>query len=161
MKNMEQGLEINITWYGGRMRVLLEPFLLGQGRNITEVKKLVRYIRNSREPEQLEVIRQFIREFNSGYESAVQQSFLMVRSLDGKICRAGSNLQGYRKDRDRVKKFTAFGELNPDWEKLNRRVDAGKDALKELAGMKKAEIKTNDRRVKDKAFLDQVLGLLG
>lgn len=163
---MTQEPEIYITWgyegesHHGHMRVFLKPFMLGDNRNITRMKKLIKYIRESNEPDQIDKIREFIEEFNSDYESSVQQSLMLIRSLEGKICKAKINLQRYRADRDRVKKFLKFKELNPDWEKLNDRVNVGKDDLKELENLRRSEIKTNDKRMKDKVFLDQVLELL-
>lgn len=164
---MGQEFEINITWgYAvgngchGEMHVLLEPFLLGQGRGITRVKKLIKYIRESHQPEQIEIIRQFIEQFNQDYEPTVHASLELIRSLEGKICKAQINLNRYKADRDRLKKFITFGELNPDWERMNDRVKAGKEDLKELEAMKRSEISKNTKRMKDKAFLDKVLELL-
>lgn len=163
---MEQEPEIYITWgfynesHYGNMRVLLNPFLLGDGRTITKAKKLIKYIRESNEPEQAEHIKDFIEQFNADYEGLVQGSMLLIRSLEGKICKAEINLQRYRTDRDRVKKFLKFKELNPEWEKLNDRVAVGKADLAELKDLRRTEIRKNDKRMKDKAFLDQVLALL-
>lgn len=164
---MGQEFEINITWgYAvgngchGEMHVLLEPFLLGQGRGITRVKKLIKYIRESHQPEQVEIIRQFIEQFNQNYEPTVHASLELIRSLEGKICKAQINLNRYKTDRDRLKKFITFGELNPDWERMNDRVKVGKEDLKELEAMKRSEVSKNNKRMKDKAFLNQVLELL-
>lgn len=164
---MGQEFEINITWgYAvgngchGEMHVLLEPFLLGQGRGITRAKKLIKYIRESHQPEQVEIIRQFIEQFNQGYEPTVHASMELIRSLEGKICKAQINLNRYKADRDRLKKFITFGELNPDWERMNDRVKTGKEDLKEPEAMKRSEVSKNNKRMKDKAFLNQVLELL-
>ena len=164
---MGQRFEINITWgyavgngcHGG-MHVLLKPFLLGQGRGITSAKKLIKYIRESQQPEQVEIIRQFIEQFNQDYEPAVHASIELIKILEGKICKAQLNLNRYRSDRIRLKKFITFGELNPDWERMNNLVKAGKEDLKELEAMKRSEISKNTKRMKDKAFLDKVLELL-
>ena len=161
---MGQEFEINITWgYAvgngchGEMHVLLEPFLLGQGRGITRVKKLIKYIRESHQPEQVEIIRQFIEQFNQDYEPTVHASLELIRSLEGKICKAQINLNRYKADRDRLKKFITFGELNPDWERMNDRVKAGKEDLKELEAMKRSEVSKNNKRMKDKALQDKLL----
>ena len=84
----------------------------------------------------------------------------MIKSLEGKICKAQINLQRYKADRDRLKKFITFGELNPDWERMNDRVQVGKEDLKVLERMKRSEISENNKRMKDKVFLNQVLELL-
>lgn len=164
---MEQEKEINITWgYAvgggcqGQMHVLLEPLLLGQGRGIVRTRKLIKCIRESHQPEQVERIQQFIEQFNQDYEPSVHASLELIRSLEGKICKAQINLQRYKADRDRLKKFITFGELNPDWERMNDRVQVGKEDLKVLERMKRSEISENNKRMKDKAFLDQVLELL-
>lgn len=163
---MGQKFEINITWgYAvgsgchGEMHVLLEPFLLGQGRGITRVKKLIKYIRESQQPEQIEIIRQFIEQFNQDYEPTVHASMELIKILEGKICKAQLNLNRYRSDRIRLKKFITFGKLNPDWERMNDLVKAGKEDLKELEAMKRSEVSKNNKRMKDKAFLNQVLEL--
>lgn len=118
---MEQEKEINITWgYAvgggcqGQMHVLLEPLLLGQGRGIVRTRKLIKCIRESHQPEQVERIQQFIEQFNQDYEPSVHASLELIRSLEGKICKAQINLNRYKADRDRLKKFITFGELNPD-----------------------------------------------
>ena len=164
---MGQEFEINITWgYAvdngchGEMHVLLEPFLLGQDRGITRVKKLIKYIQESHQPEQVEIIRQFIEQFNQNYEPTVHVSLELIRSLECKICKAQINLNRYKTDRDRLKKFITFGELNPDWERMNDRVKVGKEDLKELEAMKRSEVSKNNKRMKDKVFLNQVLELL-
>lgn len=164
---MEQKKEINITWGNamgndshGEMHILLEPFLLGQGRGITTVKKLIKYIQRSHQPEQVEIIRQFIEQFDQDYEPAVHASMDLIRSLEGKIHKAKINLDRYKADRDRLKKFVTFGELNPDWERMNDRVQAGKEDLKELEAMKRSEVSKNNKRMKDKSFLDKVLEVL-
>lgn len=164
---MEQEKEINITWgYAvgdgchGQMHVLLEPFLLGQGRGITRVKKLIKYIRESHQPDQIERIQKFIEQFNQDYKPSVHASMELIRSLEGKICKEKINVQRYKADRDRLKKFITFGELNPDWERMNDRVKAAKEDLKELEAMKRSEVSKNNKRMKDKVFLDQVLELL-
>lgn len=164
---MEQEKEINITWgYAvgggcqGQMHVLLEPLLLGQGRGIVRTRKLIKCIRGSHQPEQVERIQQFIEQFNQDYEPSVHASLELIRSLEGKICKAQINLNRYKADRDRLKKFITFGELNPDWERMNYRVKDGKEDLKELEAMKRSEISKNNKRMKDKVFLNQVLELL-
>ena len=164
---MEQDKEINITWgcavgggCQGQMHVLLEPLLLGQGRGIMRTRKLIKCILESHQPEQVERIQQFIEQFNQDYESSVHASLELIRSLEGKICKAQINLNRYKADRDRLKKFITFGELNPDWERMNYRVKDGKEDLKELEAMKRSEISKNNKRMKDKVFLNQVLELL-
>ena len=158
--------QVHFTWgssfddHHGEMLVYLQPFLQGDGRSITRTKKLIKYIRESNEPDQLDVIKDFIEQFNSAYEKDCQNSMLMIKSLEGKVCKAEINLNRYRADRDRVKKFLKFKELNPDWEKLNDRVNQGKDDLKELKDLHRAEIKSNDKRMKDREFLNQVLALI-
>ena len=164
---MEQEKEINITWgyvvgggCQGQMHVLLEPLLLGQGRGIVRTRKLIKCIKESHQPEQVERIQQFIEQFNQDYEPSVHASLELIRSLEGKICKAQINLNRYKADRDRLKKFITFGELNPDWERMNYRVKDGKEDLKELEALKRSEISKNNKRMKDKVFLNQVLELL-
>lgn len=43
---------------------------------------------------------------------------------------------------------------------MNYRVKDGKEDLKELEAMKRSEISKNNKRMKDKVFLNQVLELL-
>lgn len=60
---MEQEPEIYITWgfynesHHGNMRVLLNPFLLGDGRTITKAKKLIKYIRKAMNRNRLNILR--------------------------------------------------------------------------------------------------------
>lgn len=158
---------INITWgssvgsgCGGTMYVRLEHFLLGKGRGIARTKKLIKYIQHSHQPEQIERVQRLIDRFNQDYETLVHSSMEMIKSLEGKICKAQINLQRYKADRDRLKKFITFGELNPDWERMNDRVQVSKEDLKVLERMKRSEISENNKRMKDKVFLNQVLELL-
>ena len=163
---MGQEPEINITWgYAvgngchGEMHISLTPFLLGQGRGIVRTRKLIKCIRESHQPEQVERIQQFIEQFNQDYEPTVHASLELIRSLEGKICKAQINLNRYKADRDRLKKFITFGELNPDWERMNDRVKAGKEDLKELEAMNRSAASKNNKRMTAHHILKQVLEL--
>lgn len=159
--------KIHFTWgiartsRGGWMEVPLKSFLLDSGRGITKAKKLIQYIRESNNPDQENVIREFITDFNVAYENHEKHYGLYMKSLEGKLYSAEVNLRHYREDRDRVKRFLAGRKINPDWKKLNERVVTGTSDVKWLKTKIRYECTAHNKHVRDKAFLDKVSEVLG
>ena len=145
----------------GWMKVPLKSFLLESGRGITKAKKLIQYIRESHEPDQKDVIRQFIADYNQAYKDHMEQYEPYMRSLAGKQSVARDNLYHCKEDCKCVKRKLPSGQINPAWKKLNDRVKTCMDDIKELDALAKDEIREHNRHVRDKAFLDKVSKELG
>lgn len=145
----------------GWMKVPLKSFLLGSDRSITKAKKLIRYIRESHEPDQEDVIKKFIMDFNQAYEDHTQQYEPYIKSLRGKLNAAEVQLRHCREDRERVNHFLPGRKINPDWRKLNDRVRTCQNDIKTIYVLIKEEEKEHNRHVRDKAFLDKVSKELG
>ena len=76
----------------GWMEVPLKSFLLESGRGITKARKLIQYIRESNNPDQEDVIKEFIADYNQAYEVHMGQYELYMKSLAAKQSIARSNL---------------------------------------------------------------------
>lgn len=139
----------------------LNHFLLESGRGITKARKLIRYIRESNNPDQEDVIKEFIADYNQAYEVHMGQYELYMKSLAGKQSAARDNLYHCWEDCKCVRRKLSNGQINPAWKKLNDRVKTCKDDLKDLNMLVKEEVREHNRHMIDKAFLDKVCKELG
>lgn len=145
----------------GWMKVPLKSFLLESGRGITKARKLIWYIRESNNPDQEDVIKDFIADYNQAYEVHMGQYELYMKSLVGKQSAARDNLYHCWEDCKCVKCKLSNGQINPAWKKLNDRVKTCKDDVKDLDMLVKQEVREHNRHMIDKAFLDKVSKELG
>ena len=116
----------------GWMKVPLKSFLLESGRGITKARKLIQYIRKSNNPDQEDVIKEFIADYNQAYKVHMGQYELYMKSLAAKQSIARGNLYRCREDCKCVKRKLSNGQINPAWKKLNDRVKTCKDDVKDL-----------------------------
>lgn len=145
----------------GWMKVPLKSFLLESGRGITKARKLIQYIRESNNPDQEDVIKEFIADYNQAYKVHMGQYELYMKSLAAKQSIARGNLYRCREDCKCVKRKLSNGQINPAWKKLNDRVKACKDDVKDLDMLVKKGVREHNRHMIDKAFLDKVSKELG
>ena len=85
----------------------------------------------------------------------------MVISLESKVRLAERMLEADRQNRNRVKRFAGKGKVNPAWEKLNEVVKQRDEEWKSLKKDLAVNKRILDKLDKDKAFLQEVSGLLG
>ena len=156
-------LEINITspyveeW---KMKVFLKPFLLDEGRQITKVSKLIRLIKHSCQPDQINIIREFIDNFDQSYKPSLEELKKRILELDAKVKKENQELQRTRHMRNSLRKFLTFGQVNPEWDKCNVRVQYLKDQLKWDTAAKREVDSAMKKLLRDRVFLDKVIKLL-
>lgn len=144
----------------GEMTIVLFQFLLGEGRGMGKVKKLLKIIRtveciNPSVDTIMEQIQQFIEQFNEEFAETKKHTGNMVISLESKVRLAERMLEADRQNR------TGKGKINPAWEKLNEVVKQRNEEWKSLKKDLAANKWILDKLDKDKAFLQEVSGLLG
>jgi len=150
----------------GEMTIVLFQFLLGEGRGMGKVKKLLKIIRtveciNPSMDIIMGQVQQFIEQFNEEFTETKKHTSNMVISLESKVRLAEKMLDADRQNRNRVKRFAGKGKVNPAWEKLNDIVKQRDEEWKSLKKDLAANKRILDKLDKDKAFLQEVSSLLG
>lgn len=148
--------EIFFTWGtpgasgAGWMRVQLKSFLIERDRGITKAKRLIRYIRESNNPDQEDILKDFIRSFNVAYDryklaydpymkECERSLHIMERELD------------YKQRYHRTARLST--SLDESFKKLQEDIKALKSRMREYQRL-------YNKATKDKAFLDKVSDLL-
>ncbi len=150
----------------GEMTIVLYPFMLGEGRGMGRMKKLLKIIRtvdciNPPVDTIIEQIQKFIEQFNEEFEEKKHSTTNMVISLESKVSLAEKLLNADRQNRNRVKRFVGKGKVNPAWERLNDVVKERDEEWKSLKTDLATHKRILDRLEKDKAFLQDVSKILG
>lgn len=148
--------EIFFTWGtpgasgAGWMRVPLKSFLIERDRGITKAKRLIRYIRESNNPDQEDILKDFIRSFNVAYDryKLVYDPYMKEceRSLHTMECELE-----YKQRYHRTARVSA--SLDENFKKLQEDIKVLKSRMREHQRL-------YNKATKDKAFLDKVSDLL-
>ena len=151
---------ITFTWnYGkGKMTVYPDSFL--RTGTAAQIKKLIKYMRESDTPEVLDEVRKYFEQFNEDYEPAQRKDANIYVALESKV-----NLAKRQKDElvayiIRLKEYKKrLKRSNPQWNTLNEQMKRREAELKEfkeeLQSIKKDMRKAKDdfesrKRLKDK-----------
>ena len=148
--------EIFFTWGtpgasgAGWMRVPLKSFLIERDRGITKAKRLIRYIPESNNPDQEDILKDFIRSFNVAYDryKFVYDPYMKEceRSLHTMVCELE-----YKQRYHRTARVSA--SLDENFKKLQEDIKVLKSRMREHQRL-------YNKATKDKAFLDKVSDLL-
>ena len=148
--------EIFFTWGtpgasgAGWMRVPLKSFLIERDRGITKAKRLIRYIRESNNPDQEGVLKDFIRSFNVAYDR-----YKLVYDPYMKKCERSLHIMEceleYKQRYHRTARMSA--SFDESFKKLQKNIKILKSEMREHQRL-------YNKATKDKAFLDKVSDLL-
>lgn len=140
-------MDLQIKYENGSMVVHLEEFL--GCRKITKFRKLVKLIRQSYTPEELNKILNYIEQFNETYEldqKVTQQKIVgysdKVRFCEMQISRCTTSRDSYKKQSE-------------NWVTFNDNLKEHRDELKQLNQLLRAAKQEYKNRQRDKAFLDE------
>lgn len=145
-------MDLQIKYENGSMVVHLEEFL--GCRKITKFRKLVKLIRQSYTPEELNKILNYIEQFNETYEldqKVTQQKIVgysdKVRFCEMQISRCTTSRDSYKKQSE-------------NWVTFNDNLKEHRDELKQLNQLLRAAKQEYKNRQRDKAFLDECSNVL-
>lgn len=145
-------MDLQIKYENGSMVVHLEEFL--GCRKITKFRKLVKLIRQSYTPEELNKILNYIEQFNETYEldqKVTQQKIVgysdKVRFCEMQISRCTTSRDSYKKQSE-------------NWVTFNDNLKEHRDELKQLNQLLRAVKQEYKNRQRDKVFLDECSNVL-
>lgn len=145
-------MDLQIKYENGSMVVHLEEFL--GCRKITKFRKLVKLIRQSYTPEELNKILNYIEQFNETYEldqKVTQQKIVgysdKVRFCEMQISRCTTSRDSYKKQSE-------------NWVTFNDNLKEHRDELKQLNQLLRAAKQEYKNRQRDKVFLDECSNVL-
>lgn len=149
---------LTFTWDKGKMTVYPDAFF--KTGSTPQVKKLIKYMRESDTPEVLDEVRKYFEQFNEDYEPAQKKDANIYVALESKVNlaeRQKNELVAYIVRLKECKK--RLKRSNPQWitlnEQMKRREAELKEFKEELQSIKKDMRKAKDdfesrKRLKDK-----------
>ena len=145
-------MDLQIKYDNGSMVVHLEEFL--GCRKITKFKKLVKLIRQSYTPDEINKILNYIERFNETYEldqKVTQQKIVgysdKVRFCEAQITRCTAARDAYKKQSE-------------NWLTFSDNLKEHRDELKQIQQSLRAAKQEYKNRQRDKAFLDECSNVL-
>ncbi len=121
-------LDFKGKWDSYHMVIDLTKFM--ETRSITRMRKLVKYIRESDTPEELNKISDWIQDFLGSYESDQKDRKRLIDSYVRKVKFLEIELNNDLYLRDNLQHYIAFRKVNPDYAEANERVKAVRGGLK-------------------------------
>ena len=166
--------EIFFTWGtpgasgAGWMRVPLKSFLIERDRGITKAKRLIRYIRESNNPDQEDILKDFIRSFNVAYDryKFVYDPYMKEceRSLHTMECERSLHTMECERSLHTMECELEYKQRYHRTARVSASLDENFKKLQEDIKVLKSRMREHQRlynkATKDKAFLDKVSDLL-
>lgn len=145
-------MDLQIKYDNGSMVVHLEEFL--GCRKITKFRKLVKLIRQSYTPDEINKILNHIEQFNETYEldQKVTQQKIVGYSDKVRFCKAQITRCTAARD--------AYKKQSENWVTFNDNLKEHRDELKQIQQLLRAAKQEHKNRQKDKAFLDECSNVL-
>ena len=145
-------MDLYIKFDRGSMAVHLDEFL--SCRSISKVRKLVKLIRESGTPGEIEKIQVFIEQEASGYEEAQRQDWQFVTGYESKIKYSEKQIENCLYNRARFKRNTDA------WNHYNDYVKAFRSELSTLKTSRRNRLTRINNREKNKVFYEKVLEII-
>lgn len=145
-------MDLHIKYELGSMTIYLENFL--DCRNITKFKKLVKLIRQSYTPDEVNKIKEYIEQFNKAYEQKQKECAKCILNYTEKVKFTEQQIKNYIYNRERHKK------RSDSWKHYNDYVKKFREEHRESKALLRENKREFDERVKNKAFLDKCLDIL-
>lgn len=140
-------MDLQIKYDNGSMTVHLEEFL--GCRKITKFRKLVKLIRQSYTPDELNKILNHIEQFNAAYELDQKVTEQKIVGYSDKVRFCKRQISRCTALRDSYKK------QSENWVTFNDNLKEHRDELKQLNQLLRAAKQEYKNRQKDKAFLEE------
>ena len=140
-------MDLQIKYDNGSMTVHLEEFL--GCRKITKFRKLVKLIRQSYTPDELNKILNHIEQFNATYELDQKVTEQKIAGYSDKVRFCERQISRCTALRDSYKK------QSENWVTFNDNLKEHKGELKQLNQLLRAAKQEYKNRQKDKAFLEE------
>lgn len=140
-------MDLQIKYDNGSMTVHLEEFL--GCRKITKFRKLVKLIRQSYTPDELNKILNHIEQFNATYELDQKVTEQKIAGYSDKVRFCERQISRCTTSRDSYKK------QSENWVTFNDNLKEHKGELKQLNQLLRAAKQEYKNRQKDKAFLEE------
>lgn len=151
-------LDFKGKWDNYHMTIDLTKFM--QDRGVTRMKKLIKYIRESETPEELEKIKAWMDDFLETYEDKQKEKSKEMSAYVIKVKYCEKELNKEVKIREGTRHFIAFGQVDPAYAEINERI---MDRRGELRGLKR-DIKDIKKEFNDyeklKDYVKKIYGLV-
>lgn len=132
--------------------MVIDLTLTMKTRSITRMRKIIKYIGESETPGEIEKITEWINDFNA--EQSTIKPLISENVTKVKLCE--EDIARNVELRAHYKHYVSFGEVNPDYEKINNYIKGKRQELSTLKGrIRELEKEYNDHE-KLKAFTKKV-----
>lgn len=105
-----ENVDLDIRWadcgHNGQMQIHLKEFLTGDGRRITDLKKLLKIIRQSDTPDEEQKILNFVQNFLSDYNDARHNAEISKIGYERKVAFCQYQVEVLSDNRDKFKRNT-------------------------------------------------------
>ncbi len=145
-------MDIEIRFNNGWMGVHLDRFL--EDASISQVKKLVKLIRNSFTPECEDAIREYIEQEMEQFESRQEECERYIIGYTEKVIFCQRQIDNSAANRDRYKRNT------DGWKHYNEFVKDFKQEMKELKSKLQLRKRERDRDIRNNDFYKKVLQII-
>lgn len=145
-------MDLQIKYENGSMIVHLEEFL--GCRKITKFRKLVKLIRQSYTPEELNKILNYVEQFNETYELDQKVTQQKIVGYSDKVRFCEKQIDCCTASRD------AYKKQSENWVTFNENLKEHRSELKQMQQLLRAAKQEYKNRQRDKAFLDECSNVL-
>lgn len=150
-------MDLEIKYENGSMTVHLEEFL--NCRSISKVKKLVKLIHHSVNPDDIGKIRMFVEQEIEQFEPKQQENQRYIIGYTEKVKFCQKQLDNALYNRSQYKKSTPLHKSD-GWEHYNTFVKQFRQEMKELKALLRSRQSDYDKNIRNKEFYRKVLQII-